>query len=223
MSAPDPVGLGRIATYTFTINNSAVVNNNMAFTDNLPAGVVWRGNVSMSGLRRPVRRHAPTLAGAALVAGTSTSFRVSNIRHGGECHLRHSDQRLERGRGRVREQRRALPAAGFAGALVAASVAAVNDTLNVAGPTLTKTIGPSPAVVNTATTLTFTITNGAGNPAQGRLRFTETLPARRRGGDRAQRHAVRRHRDRRGGQQYHHASPAAASRPARRRALSWST
>ena len=63
-------------------------------------------------------------------------------------------------------------------------VSTVNDTFNVRAVTLTKAFAPTPVAVNAASLLTFSLTNGVGNPAQGGttpvnnlLAFTETLPA----------------------------------------------
>ena len=45
------------------------------------------------------------------------------------------------------------------------------------GPTLTKAFSPSTVAPNVASTLTFTLTNSSGNPAQSGLGFTDTFPA----------------------------------------------
>jgi hypothetical protein len=47
----------------------------------------------------------------------------------------------------------------------------------VVGTALTKTFGPTVIGRNGTSTITFTITNGAGNPAQSGLAFLENLPA----------------------------------------------
>lgn len=44
-------------------------------------------------------------------------------------------------------------------------------------PTLTKAFGPAAVPVGTPSTLTFTVTNATGSPAQGAFAFTDTFPA----------------------------------------------
>ncbi|MGZ5569752.1 MAG: DUF7933 domain-containing protein, partial [Usitatibacter sp.] len=166
LSAPDPIGVNRNATLTFTITNKATATAGMAFTDTFPANVIYQGTVS-NGCAGTLTNNL----GGALVAGTSVGIRETAIGlgAGATCTI-------------VVNISSATPGAynnananitGLAGGLVAN----VNDTLNVVGPTLTKTIGPSPAIVSTPSTLTFTITNGAGSPQQQPLAFTDTLPA----------------------------------------------
>ena len=53
----------------------------------------------------------------------------------------------------------------------------VNASLAVVGTALTKQFNPLVVGPNTTSTLTFTIANGTGNPAQAGLAFTDTLPA----------------------------------------------
>ena len=52
-----------------------------------------------------------------------------------------------------------------------------NQTLTVARPTLTKAFAPATISQGGTSTLTFTLANGAGNPAQSGINFTDTLPA----------------------------------------------
>lgn len=63
-------------------------------------------------------------------------------------------------------------------------VSNVNDTFNVRAAVLTKAFSPSTITTNATSQLTFTLTNGTGNPAQGAaapvnvlIAFTDTLPA----------------------------------------------
>jgi hypothetical protein len=51
------------------------------------------------------------------------------------------------------------------------------ENTSVKQPGLTKAFGVPTAVIGTPVTLTFTITNAAGNPAQSGLGFTDTFPA----------------------------------------------
>src|SRR4030095_677557 len=62
----------------------------------------------------------------------------------------------------------------LAGGLTAATA---NASFAVVATALTKASSPATVGRNTASTLTFTIANGAGNPAQTGLAFTDTLPS----------------------------------------------
>ncbi len=57
-----------------------------------------------------------------------------------------------------------------------AGTASPTANLVVIGTTLAKAFAPATITAGTVSRLTFTITNGAGNPAQPNLAFTETLP-----------------------------------------------
>src|SRR4029077_7207236 len=52
-----------------------------------------------------------------------------------------------------------------------------NQTLTVTQASLDKSFAPVTISQNGTSTLTFTITNGAGNPAQSGINFTDTLPS----------------------------------------------
>ena len=52
-----------------------------------------------------------------------------------------------------------------------------NQTLTVTQASLTKAFAPATISQGGVSTLTFTLTNGAGNPAQSGIDFTDTLPA----------------------------------------------
>jgi uncharacterized repeat protein (TIGR01451 family) len=63
-------------------------------------------------------------------------------------------------------------------------VSNVNDTFNVRAAILTKAFSPATVATNATSQLSFTVTNGTGNPAQGAaapvnvlIGFTDTLPA----------------------------------------------
>ena len=52
-----------------------------------------------------------------------------------------------------------------------------NQTLTVTQASLTKAFAPATISQGGISTLTFTLANGAGNPAQSGINFTDTLPA----------------------------------------------
>src|SRR6185312_7716856 len=51
------------------------------------------------------------------------------------------------------------------------------QTLDVVQPSLDKSLSPATINTNGTSTLTFTLTNGAGNPAESGINFTDTLPS----------------------------------------------
>ena len=63
----------------------------------------------------------------------------------------------------------------ISGATGGLSINGATATLNVRGTTLTKAFSPGITALNDPVTLTFTITNSGGNPAQSGLSFTDTL------------------------------------------------
>jgi hypothetical protein len=171
LTSPNPVGVNQLSTLTFTITNTTVATNDMAFTDTFPVGVVYQSTgagtcTSTAGAAFALTNNA----GGALVAG------AAGIRAVGIDLLANASCTI------IVRVSSATPGTypnvnanitGLAGGLTAN----VNDTLVVVGSTLTKAFSPSTVAINQATDLTFTITNGTGLPAQGGLAFTETLPA----------------------------------------------
>ena len=67
-----------------------------------------------------------------------------------------------------------LGQAGFSG--VDATFLGQASSIFIPPPTLTKAFSPTTINAGGTSTLTFTITNGAGNPAQSGINFTDTLP-----------------------------------------------
>ena len=55
--------------------------------------------------------------------------------------------------------------------------AVTNQTVTVVQASLGKAFAPATISQGGVSTLTFTLTNGAGNPAQSGINFTDTLPA----------------------------------------------
>ncbi len=171
LSSPNPVGVNQLSTLTFTITNKATATTDMAFTDTFPVGVVYQSTGAGTCTSTGGTAFALTdNAGAALVAGAAGIRAVGiDLAGGASCTI------IVRVRSTTPGTYANVNAniTGLAGGLTAN----VNDTLVVVGTTLTKAFSPSTVAINQASNLTFTITNGAGLPAQGGLAFTETLPA----------------------------------------------
>jgi hypothetical protein len=191
VSSPDPVGVNMPVTLTYTINNSSVVNTNFGFIHSFPViggqQMVWRSTVSNGCSNGGATVTNP--AGTALVAGTSTGIRLFNgydATANAVCTI--VITATVGAAGVVNTIYSAV--ANTAGTINSLSgpasftAAAINDTFNVRAVTLTKAFNPATISVNAASVLTFSLTNGLGNPSQGGttpvnnlLAFTETLPA----------------------------------------------
>jgi len=167
LSSPDPVGVNEDAVLTFTINNKATATSDVGFTDTLPNNVVvsnpvaWGGSCVSTGGAGRVRTATAglptiTVTGIDLTAGASCTITINIVSSVPGSYL-NDNTRIS--------------------ALLGGLTANVNDTLNVRGTTLTKAFSPASIPVNGTSTLSVTLTNGTGNPAQYGLAFTESLPA----------------------------------------------
>ncbi len=184
VSSPDPVGVNMPVTLTYTINNNNAANTNLGFTHNFPiiggAQMVWQSTVSTTCTAGAATVTNP--AGAALVAGTSTGIRLNGYGPAANAVCTIVVTATVGAAGTVTTVNGTPGISGLTG--TALLVSAVNDTFNVRAVTLTKAFTPTTVAVNAASLLTFSLTNGVGNPAQGGttpinnlLAFTETLPA----------------------------------------------
>ena len=184
VSSPDPVGVNMPVTLTYTINNNNAANTNLGFTHNFPiisgAQMVWRSTVSSTCTAGGATVTNP--AGTALVAGTSTGIRLNGYGPAANAVCTIVVTATVGAAGTVNTINGTPGISGLTG--TALLVSAVNDTFNVRAVTLTKAFTPTTVAVNAASLLTFSLTNGVGNPAQGGttpvnnlLAFTETLPA----------------------------------------------
>lgn len=169
LTFPDPVGVNQNTLLTFTITNKATATNNMGFTDTLPANVVVANPATFGGtcastvnpalVRTAVAGgNTITVTGVDMAAGAAPCTVTINITSSVPGSYNNTSANIS----------------ALAGGLLATNV---NDTLNVRGTTLTKAFTPSSIPANGTSTLTFTLTNGIGNPTQNGLAFTETLPA----------------------------------------------
>ena len=158
------VGVNGASVLRFTLTNATAgaASSGLGFTDTLPANVTVvagftvsqcnGGTVSSSGVQN-IR-----LSGASLAAGSTTCNVDVTVRGALPGGYVNNNSNIS----------------GLAGGLTAA---AVNATLQVRGTILEKNFGPANIGVGGTSILSFTLSNGASNPAQTALAFTETLPA----------------------------------------------
>ena len=167
LSSPNPVGVNQPAALTFTISNKATATADMGFTDTLPVGVVISTPNGLGGTCTSTGGAAlvnTATAGTGVITVTGVDLAANAI-----CTVIVNIQSASAG-SYVNDTARI---SALAGGLTAATLA---DTLIVQATTLTKGFAPSTVNINTNSTLTFTITNGADTPGQTGLAFTETLP-----------------------------------------------
>ena len=164
--APNPVGVGQISVLTFTITNGAndPVQSGLGFTDTLPANLVLSAvpatpqcGGTVTGV---IGGSTITLAGGSIAAGTPACTVTVQVKSNVPGSYLNSTANGNIG--------------GLSGGLSATGLAA---TLDVLGTALTKAFSPAVMASGQVSALTFTITNGTGNPAQVGLAFTDTLPA----------------------------------------------
>ena len=165
--APTAIGVGQVSTLTFTIQNAAgnPAQSGMGFTDTLPAGVVVatpNGLANTCGGTVTAISGTGTivLAGGALGAGTPSCTISVDVTSGAAGSYLNATAN-----GNI---------TGLAGGLTATGLSA---TLTVDSGTLSKAFAPTQIGIDGVSTLTFTVTNAAGNPLLTGLAFTDTLPA----------------------------------------------
>ncbi len=161
---PASIAPNATTTLTFTLTNPAGALGvaGLGFTDTLPAGVTVAAvpaasNTCSAAFVPAAGASAVTLSGASLPAGVSSCTAQVNVTAGVLGTYTNNSGNF----------------GALAGGLTAASA---NASFAVVGTTLSKSFSPTAVGPNVASTLTFTIANGAGNPAQTGLGFTDTLP-----------------------------------------------
>lgn len=159
------IGVEMPATLTFTIANpsGAPARTGLSFTDSLPTNLVVAPtpNVSTSGCGSPT---VTATAGA-----TSIGVSAAEVAAGASSCTVNVD---------VTSSTAASYVNGAAQITAIASTLrnGVSDqTLNVRQVTVSKSYGAAEIFLGGSSLLTFTLTNGTGNPAQGNLTFTDTL------------------------------------------------
>ncbi|GAB4555888.1 MAG: hypothetical protein OHK0023_27650 [Anaerolineae bacterium] len=162
--SPTSIPVTQTSTLTFTITNGDGLGSqsNLGFTDTLPSGIVFTGTptttcdngvVSLGGGGQTL-----TLAGGTLNAGQTTCTVTATVQGNSTGTYPNTSAEIS----------------GVTGNLL---ISGVNATLTVIPQaTLSKAYSTSPIAVGATSTLTFTLTNGTGNPAQSGLGFRDTLP-----------------------------------------------
>jgi len=165
-----PVGVGQTSTLTFTITNplNSAARTGLTFTDTFPAGL---GIAATPNAVTSCVGNVPTFTA---VAGTSV-FTVGgagvDVAVGASSCTVSVDVYSD------------IAGSYINGAAQISPYSAVltngvtDQTLVVEQASLNKAFSPTLIDVYGTSTLTFTITNGAGNPAQTGLSFSDTLPA----------------------------------------------
>ncbi len=162
------VGVGQKAALTYTITNptSGTAKTGLTFTDTLPAGLVIANPpnvVNNCGGTTPTSTANDgffTAGGAGVNAAAGPSSCTVSV-----------------------DVTSATPASYVNGAAQITAIngqlsnGVTNQTLNVTQAGLTKSFNPTTIDPGGVSTLTFTLANGAGNPAQSGINFTDTLPA----------------------------------------------
>jgi uncharacterized repeat protein (TIGR01451 family) len=165
--AKTPIITGETTTATFTLTNIAgnPAQTGIDFTDTLPGsgGLIFTTVQSNTCNGTPTIGGSPsgtafTLTGGSMAAGASTCTIVVGV------------QGVVAGTYNNTSSRISGESTNLAKEYMSASI-----VVNTAPPSLTKAFGTSPLQPGETTTLTFTLTNGGGNPVQTGLGFTDTL------------------------------------------------
>jgi len=164
---PAIIGMNGTSTLTFTISNGtgAPLQTGLGFTDSYPVGVLNTGAAATSvGCGTP----AITAAGATgliTVSGVQVAAAPASCTISVPVTAAAAGSYPNTSAGNI---------TALAGGLTANGL---SSTLSVVGTTLSKAFAPATVQIGSNSTLALTITNGAGNPAQSALSFTDTLPA----------------------------------------------
>ncbi len=162
--APASISAGGVTTLTFTLANpgGAQAVSGLGFTDTLPAGVSVASppaaaNTCGATFAPTAGASVLTLSGASLGAGPASCTAQVNVTAATLGSYTNNSANFS------------APAGGL-------DAATANASFSVVGAALAKAFSPTSVGPGSPSTLTFTITNGPGNPAQAGLAFTDTLP-----------------------------------------------
>ena len=162
--APDTIQAGTASTLTFTVDNSAsaVAASILSFVDNLPTGVVIASPANAS----------TTCTGGTLTASSGTSslsYSGGTVAAGASCTVQLEVTSIQLG-AFVNTTGDLTSNSGNSGT--------ATDTLTVfTPPEFSKAFAPGAVVINSNSTLTFTIDNTANVLPASSLDFTDILPA----------------------------------------------
>ncbi|NJD88158.1 MAG: DUF11 domain-containing protein, partial [Betaproteobacteria bacterium] len=166
--SPSTVGVGQASVLTFTITNpaGAPARSGLTFTDTLPAGLaIAAPNGLVNGCGGAPTITATAGTGVFTVGGTG----VNAAAGASTCTIAVNVTSATAGS--------YVNGAAQVTALSGMTNGVTNQTLSVVQPALTKAFAPVTISQGGVSTLTFTLANGAGNPAQSGINFTDTLPA----------------------------------------------
>ncbi len=165
--APAVIGAGSTTTLTFTLGNTAantVAYSNATFTDTL-TNMSIAGNQTAGGTCTGAAGNSFTNGQTGLLTLTGLTIPAS-----GSCTVTLL----------VTSSNVAVNANTTSGVTTTqtptAGTGAASVNLTVSGTVLTKAFAPTTVLTGVPSTLTFTVNNGSGNPAQSGLTFTDTLP-----------------------------------------------
>jgi uncharacterized repeat protein (TIGR01451 family) len=163
--SPAVIGVGRPSVLTLTLTNpTAIALTGLSFTDTYPINLfnssAPAGNTTCSGgsVTAAANGSSVSLGGASLAAGASCSVSV-NVTSAVEGIYANTS--------------------GGVSSTETGSAGSVSNTANltVVGTQLAKAFSPMSIAPGAVAVLSFTLNNGAGNPAQDGFGFTDTLQA----------------------------------------------
>lgn len=160
---PTVIALGEVSTLTFTMENTAAVTaTDMAFSDDLPTGLVVADTPNAS----------TTCTGGTLTATAGSGqigYSGGSLANGATCTVQVDVTATESG-DLVNTSGNLTSSLGDSGSAIA--------TITVAGaPVFTKAFASDQVDIRVPVTLTFTIDNSANTLAADDLAFTDDLPA----------------------------------------------
>ena len=159
--SPSEIGPGSVSTLQFFISSSSIGARDLAFTDNLPAGVTVANPLSITN----------TCGGSitASAGGSSISFADGQIGAGSSCTISVNVTSSTPGT-HTNTSGPLTSSAGNSG------TASANLTVSTDRPGFLKSFSPSSVFLGGRSTMTLTVDNSA-NPNQAiRLTFTDSLP-----------------------------------------------
>lgn len=168
--SPANVFPGSPTTLTFTITGQGGTNAGINFTDTLPLGVTYSGPATNScGGTATLTGNVLVVSGAVIATPTgSCTITLQGVTS--TCATYTNGASNVSGASGV-------DTSGLNSAFTVASAVGAQQCAVAALPKLTKAFNPTFTPLSTVSTLTFTITNTSGNPAQSGMSFVDNFPA----------------------------------------------